>query len=94
MVPGYHKILGAVKKGGLTAISWGPGGVYEIVEKMKGKLLYCPAGILHNNDEGKKEGLQEDTGVVRRVILRLKGKRFRLDCGHHITFAQGMTSPF
>jgi len=23
---------------------------YEIVRKMKGKLLYCPAGILGNND--------------------------------------------
>jgi len=77
----FHQILG-----------WRLG--YKIVEKMKGKLLYCPTGTFYNNDQGKKEGLQEDTGVVRRVILRLKGKRFRLDCGHHITFAQGMTSPF
>ena len=35
---------------------------------------------------GTKEGLQGDTEVLRRVILRLKGKRFGLDCGHHITF--------
>lgn len=28
----------------------------------------------------------QDTQVLRKVLPRLKGKRFRLDCGHHITF--------
>ena len=27
-----------------------------------------------------------DTEVLRKVLLQLKGKRFRLDCGHDITF--------
>jgi hypothetical protein len=48
--PGYHKILGAVKRNAPTATSWGQGKGYEIVEKMKGKLLDYSAGILHNND--------------------------------------------
>jgi len=47
---GYHNIRGSVKKGGPTAIFWGWGAAYEIVRKMKGKPLYCPAGILGNND--------------------------------------------
>jgi len=35
------------------------GGTYEMVEKMKGKLLYRPAGIFHNNDirSGAAQGL-------------------------------------
>jgi hypothetical protein len=33
-----------------------------------------------------KEGLQDDTEVLKRVLLWLTDKRFRLDCGHHITF--------
>jgi hypothetical protein len=48
--PSYHKILGAVKTETTTATSWGWGRIYGIVEMTKGKLLYCPAGILHNND--------------------------------------------
>jgi len=37
----------------------------------------------------------QDTEALREALLRLKGKRFRLDCGHHITFgiSSGMTSP-
>jgi hypothetical protein len=48
---GYHKIRESVKKGGPTPISGGRGAAYEIVRKMKGKPLYCPAGILGNNDD-------------------------------------------
>jgi hypothetical protein len=33
-----------------------------------------------------KKGLMGDTEVLRKVLLQLKGKRFRLDCGHDITF--------
>ena len=33
-----------------------------------------------------KKDTYQDTQVLRKVLLRLKGKRFRLDCGHHITF--------
>jgi hypothetical protein len=47
----YHKIWGWVKSSGPTATSWGWGEAYEIVEKMKGKLLYRSAGLLHNNDK-------------------------------------------
>jgi hypothetical protein len=43
--------LGTGQKAAPTATSWGRGGAYEIVEKMKGKLLDYSAGILHNNDK-------------------------------------------
>jgi hypothetical protein len=33
-----------------------------------------------------KKNSYQDTEVLRRMLLQLKGKRFRLDCGHHITF--------
>jgi hypothetical protein len=33
-----------------------------------------------------KERLQDDTEVCIRELLKLKGERFRLDRGHHITF--------
>jgi hypothetical protein len=28
----------------------------------------------------------EDTGRLREVLKDLKGRKFRLDCGHHVTF--------
>lgn len=28
----------------------------------------------------------QDTEALRELIQRLKGKKYRLDCGHHITF--------
>jgi len=33
----------------------------------------------------KKEHYQ-DTEALRKVIQQLKGQKFKLDCGHHITF--------
>lgn len=34
--------------------------------------------------EKEKEYL--DTEEPRRILVQLKGKKFRLDCGHHVTF--------
>ncbi len=48
--PGYHKIWECAKRNAPTAPFWGRGEACEIVEKMKGKLLYCPAGLPQNND--------------------------------------------
>jgi hypothetical protein len=62
----YHKIRGSVKKFASTATSWGRGEAYEVVEKMIGKLLYCLAGILHNNDEGNKRRQAEAEALRRR----------------------------
>ena len=28
----------------------------------------------------------ESTEILRRSIAELKGRKFRLDCGHHVTF--------
>ena len=28
----------------------------------------------------------QDTEVLRRILHDLSGRKFRLDCGHHITF--------
>jgi hypothetical protein len=62
--PSYHKILGAVKTETTTATSWGWGRIYGIVEMTKGKLLYCPAGILHNNDEAQLSRGHDATGFL------------------------------
>ena len=34
----------------------------------------------------KQKQLYEDTDVLRRLLEQLKGKKFKLDCGHHVTF--------
>ncbi len=36
-----------------------------------------------NKDEIK---LYEDTENLRRILNRLKHRKFKLDCGHHVTF--------
>lgn len=28
----------------------------------------------------------EDTDALREIIKKLKNKKYRLDCGHHVTF--------
>ena len=28
----------------------------------------------------------EDTEMLRKILRKLKGKKFKLDCGHHVTF--------
>lgn len=33
-----------------------------------------------------QEEVYQDTQVLRKILCRLKGKKFRLDCGHHVTF--------
>lgn len=33
----------------------------------------------------EQEAKYEDTEVLRQIILELRGRKFRLDCGHHIT---------
>ena len=34
----------------------------------------------------KQEASYQDTDVLREILEILKTKKFRLDCGHHITF--------
>jgi len=34
----------------------------------------------------EQEQKYEAADVLREIIKRLKGSRYRLDCGHHITF--------
>jgi hypothetical protein len=35
----------------------------------------------------RKQKLEyQDTEVLRKYLSRLKGRKFRLDCGHHVTF--------
>jgi hypothetical protein len=34
----------------------------------------------------EKKELYQDTKKLREIIRSLKGKKFRLDCGHHVTF--------
>ena len=33
----------------------------------------------------QQKQLYEDTDVLRKLITDLKGRKFRLDCGHHVT---------
>ena len=28
----------------------------------------------------------ENTNALRKMLKQLKGRKFRLDCGHHVTF--------
>ena len=32
----------------------------------------------------------EDTDTLRKIIEELNGRKFRLDCGHHITFGHSL----
>ncbi len=34
----------------------------------------------------EEEAKYEDTEVLRQIIMELRGRKFRLDCGHHISF--------
>jgi len=36
----------------------------------------------------RQERQYEDTEILRQILLKtLKGRKFRLDCGHHVTFS-------
>jgi hypothetical protein len=34
----------------------------------------------------KQREKYEDTDTLRELLKELKGRKFRLDCGHHLTF--------
>jgi len=34
----------------------------------------------------KKQQLYQETDELRTIIKKMKGMKFRLDCGHHVTF--------
>ncbi len=34
----------------------------------------------------KQKESYQDTDTLRRILGQLKGRKFRLDCGHHVTF--------
>ena len=34
----------------------------------------------------QEKKLYENTEVLKQIIKDLKGRKFRLDCGHHVTF--------
>ncbi len=34
----------------------------------------------------KQKEKYEDTDTLRELLKELKGRKFRLDCGHHLTF--------
>ena len=34
----------------------------------------------------KERSKYDDTDLLRMVFESLKGRKFRLDCGHHVTF--------
>jgi len=39
----------------------------------------------------RQEGQYEDTEVLREILLKtLRGRKFRLDCGHHVTFGHNL----
>ena len=33
-----------------------------------------------------KQKLYQETDELRTIIKKMKGMKFRLDCGHHVTF--------
>ena len=34
----------------------------------------------------KQRQLYQETEKLREILQQLKGKKFKLDCGHHVTF--------
>jgi len=34
----------------------------------------------------KQRKLYQESEKLRKIIKKLKGKKFKLDCGHHVTF--------
>jgi len=34
----------------------------------------------------QQKEVYEDTARLREILSRLKGRKFKLDCGHHVTF--------
>jgi hypothetical protein len=34
----------------------------------------------------KQKDIYEDTDELRQILNRIKGRKFKLDCGHHVTF--------
>ena len=39
------------------------------------------------NEQKKK---YEDTEKLRQILRTLKGRKFKLDCGHHVTFGHNL----
>jgi hypothetical protein len=52
------------QRNGRAATLCGWDAPYQIVEKMIDKLVYRPAGILHNNDNVKK---LEEKGIIVKI---------------------------
>jgi hypothetical protein len=40
----------------------------------------------------EQEKVYEETEALRKIICDLKGRKFRLDCGHHVTFGNFLGS--
>ena len=38
----------------------------------------------------KQKESYKDTDALRRIFDQLKGRKFRLDCGHHVTFGHNL----
>jgi hypothetical protein len=46
-------------------------------------LFFEKGGESMTNQEEER---YEDPQALRQIIQNLKGRKFRLDCGHHVTF--------
>ena len=40
----------------------------------------------------QQKKVYEDTSVLREIIEKLKGRKFKLDCGHHVTFGHNLAN--
>ena len=38
----------------------------------------------------KQKQNYEDTNALREILKQLKGMKFKLDCGHHVTFGHNL----
>jgi hypothetical protein len=52
--------------------------------EIPGGFLFFTKGEARMTRE--KKAAYESPEALKRVIETLKGKKFRLDCGHHVTF--------
>jgi len=57
---------------------------------MNRKSLWIRPGGLFAFEEvlmtKEKKESYEDTSLLREILMELKGRKFKLDCGHHVTF--------
>ena len=65
--------------------------LYKLAKRQGKPMTRVVDSILRKHLMGKEKGKclkkeYESTDTLRKLLSHLHGKKFRLDCGHHVTF--------